>query len=102
MGHPTAYGEIALCRFASSQPLADLVCDLMFPSSQPGERSVLHGLFLKFDRHVWLVARIEGEAAIALKLFGYQSIRSSGKDNGARTITQRWVEDCEVCCFVFG
>lgn len=80
MGHSTAYSEVALCRFASSQSFANLMHNLMLPSSQSGHRSVLHSLLLEFDRHGWLVVKIEGEAAGVLKLSGCQSvIRSTAK-----------------------
>lgn len=74
MRHSTAYSEVASCRFASRQPLADLVHDLMFPSSQSRNRSVLDSLFLEFDGHDWLVARTEGEATGVVKISGYQSV----------------------------
>lgn len=77
MGPSTAYSEVAFCRLASSQPLANLVRNLMFPSSQSREWSVLHSLFLEFDRHGWQVARTEGKAAGVLKLSGCQSVSQS-------------------------
>ncbi len=92
-GYSTTYSKVALCRLASSQPFANLVRDLMFPSSQSRDWSVLYGLFLEFDRHGELVAG-------GLRLSRYHLVSeptSHLKGNGAFTMG-------EVCedCFDFG
>ena len=71
---PKAYSEIALCRFASSQPFTELVHELMFPSPDARDWSIPHGFFLKFDRHGWQAARTEDKAAKVLKDSDSQSI----------------------------
>ena len=66
--HSTTYSEVALCRLPSSQPFTNLVRDLMFPSSQPRDWTILYSLFLELDRHGELVPRTEYLVAIALEL----------------------------------
>ena len=71
---PKAYSEIALCRFASSQPFTELVHELMFPSPKARDWSIPHGFFLKLDRHGWQAARTEDKATEVLEDFDSDSI----------------------------
>ena len=79
MEFPKTYSEIALCRFASSQPFTELVHELMFPPPQARHWSIPHGFFLKFDRHGWQAARTEDKAAKVPKVSDPQSIDLSAR-----------------------
>lgn len=112
MGHSTAYSEVALCRFASGQPFANLVRDLMFPFPQPRDWRILHSLFLEFDRHGWLVASTGGRGrsqAICMPVSQpvSQSISQSASSlkknsSGLYPMSQRRAEVCEGLFFFSG
>ena len=74
MEFPKAYSEIALSRFASSEPFTKLVHELMFPRPEARDWSIPHGFLLKFDRHGWQAARTEDNAAKVPEVSDSQSI----------------------------
>lgn len=101
--HSTAYSKVALCRFTSSQSLANLMRDLMFPPPQARDWSILHSLFLEFNGHLWLVGA--KPQVLSSNLNTSQSVSQSVSplasclkmDDGIFTVSQRCAEG--MFCF---